>query len=426
MADANANASASEDAKCRKEDQQEGGTEIEEQQEAVASSDEVASSMSSEESDDEVSLLEVDESSLATAMENAGISIKEVDAESGAFEVVVLSEDVSTFLILAPEGEYLGAKVQGFIPREDGGLSALEMHGQLVEGDVLTHLNGQNAREMNFSDVLKACRSPERGGLPRPLTMRFARVGSLLPLSPSLPGSAATRAAAVDSGGAGENDDEKSDEGNSNGGAGGASSLLEDLMGGLSLTGFGASEPNEAAAREGGEARRLQVPGMAHIKDVFRTELQAQGILGVLEGGAGGDENVSERAGAGDGDDHRGLARTPSAGESLFLHVLRKLESIDVLGEGDVPDETAGDDANAVADNGGAGAGSGGLAIEGADACDSNAVVSGFSPRAAGVGSSFAGVGAKLRSKFRKPSAFGIPSIPSTPLGRGGVWGSSG
>lgn len=76
MADANANASASEDAKCRKEDQQEGGTEIEEQQEAVASSDEVASSMSSEESDDEVSLLEVDESSLATAMENAGISIK--------------------------------------------------------------------------------------------------------------------------------------------------------------------------------------------------------------------------------------------------------------------------------------------------------------------------------------------------------------
>lgn len=163
-----------------------------------------------------------------------------------------------------------------------------------------------------------------------------------------------------------------------------------------------------------------------NTQDVFRTELQAQGILGVLEGGAGGDENVSERAGAGDGDDHRGLARTPSAGESLFLHVLRKLESIDVLGEGDVPDETAGDDANAVADNGGAGAGSGGLAIEGADACDSNAVVSGFSPRAAGVGSSFAGVGAKLRSKFRKPSAFGIPSIPSTPLGRGGVWGSSG
>lgn len=46
----------------------------------------------------------------------------------------VLSEDVSTFLILAPEGEYLGAKVQGFIPREDGGLSALEMHGQVSSG----------------------------------------------------------------------------------------------------------------------------------------------------------------------------------------------------------------------------------------------------------------------------------------------------
>lgn len=46
-------------------------------------------------------------------------------------EVQVLSDDVSTFLILAPEEEYLGAKVQGFIPREDGGLSALEMHGQV-------------------------------------------------------------------------------------------------------------------------------------------------------------------------------------------------------------------------------------------------------------------------------------------------------
>lgn len=46
---------------------------------------------------------------------------------------------------------------------------------QLVEGDVLTHLNGQNAREMDFSDILKACRGPERGGLPRPLAMRFSR-----------------------------------------------------------------------------------------------------------------------------------------------------------------------------------------------------------------------------------------------------------
>lgn len=45
----------------------------------------------------------------------------------------VLSDDVSTFLVLAPEEEYLGAKVQGFIPREDGGLSALEMHGQVYD-----------------------------------------------------------------------------------------------------------------------------------------------------------------------------------------------------------------------------------------------------------------------------------------------------
>lgn len=46
-------------------------------------------------------------------------------------EVSVLSEDVSTFLMFAPEEEYLGAKVTGFVPREDGTLSALEMHGQV-------------------------------------------------------------------------------------------------------------------------------------------------------------------------------------------------------------------------------------------------------------------------------------------------------
>lgn len=46
-------------------------------------------------------------------------------------EVSVLSEDVSTFLMFTPEEEYLGAKVTGFVPREDGGLSALEMHGQV-------------------------------------------------------------------------------------------------------------------------------------------------------------------------------------------------------------------------------------------------------------------------------------------------------
>lgn len=46
---------------------------------------------------------------------------------------------------------------------------------KLVEGDVLTHLNGRNARLLDFSDILKACRGPERGGLPRPLVMKFSR-----------------------------------------------------------------------------------------------------------------------------------------------------------------------------------------------------------------------------------------------------------
>ena len=49
---------------------------------------------------------------------------------------------------------------------------------QLVEGDVLTHLNGRNARLLDFSDILKACRGPERGGLPRPLVMKFSRSAS--------------------------------------------------------------------------------------------------------------------------------------------------------------------------------------------------------------------------------------------------------
>lgn len=50
---------------------------------------------------------------------------------------------------------------------------------KLVEGDVLTHLNGSNARLLNFSDILKACRGPERGGLPRPLVMKFSRSDEL-------------------------------------------------------------------------------------------------------------------------------------------------------------------------------------------------------------------------------------------------------
>lgn len=65
-----------------------------------------------------------------------------MDAEGGGVDVEVLNDDVSTFLVLSPEEEYLGAKVQGFIPREDGGLSALEMHGQVR----FVRLNGQSRR----------------------------------------------------------------------------------------------------------------------------------------------------------------------------------------------------------------------------------------------------------------------------------------
>lgn len=169
-------------------------------------------------------------------------------------------------------------------------------------------------------------------------------------------------------------------------------------------------------------------------QDVFRTELQAQGMLGVLEGGgenrarggSGGDDNFS-------GD---GASKPPSGGENLFLNMLRKLESIDVLGEGEEGGSASadngmnGDGGGSGGNGGGGGGGDGGggggggglgsLSINGEDV-DGGVLSS--SPRAVGVGSSFAGVGAKLRSKFRKPSAFGIPS---TPLGRGGGWGGGG
>ncbi|CBJ30579.1 hypothetical protein Esi_0203_0001 [Ectocarpus siliculosus] len=206
-----------------------------------------------DDSDDEVSLLVVDEDELNTTLNEAGIQVK-VDAEGSSVEVSVLSEDVSTFLMFAPEEEYLGAKVTGFVPREDGGLSALEMHGQLLEGDVLTHLNGSNARLLDFTDILKACRGPDRGGLPRPLVMKFSRSEALSPPAspapspPASPTAERGQAAAVTS---------KTDAagGGASGGGGatsGASSLLADLddfMGGLSLP--------------GGEAR---IPGMSHIK----------------------------------------------------------------------------------------------------------------------------------------------------------------
>ncbi|CAN0282275.1 unnamed protein product [Ectocarpus sp. 12 AP-2014] len=265
-----------------------------------------------DDSDDEVSLLVVDEDELNTTLNEAGIQVK-VDAEGSSVEVSVLSEDVSTFLMFAPEEEYLGAKVTGFVPREDGGLSALEMHGQLLEGDVLTHLNGSNARLLDFTDILKACRGPDRGGLPRPLVMKFSRRSEALspPASPaSSPPASPTaergQAASVTS---------KTDAagGGASGGGGatsGASSLLADLddfMGGLSLP--------------GGEAR---IPGMSHIKGVFRAELQAQGMLG---GSGDGGDTGGDAEGSGNSGD-------PSPpGEGLFLNMLRRLENVDVAGE---------------------------------------------------------------------------------------------
>lgn len=54
-------------------------------------------------------------------------------------------------------------------------LSAALVQSKLLEGDVLTHLNGSNARLLDFTDILKACRGPDRGGLPRPLVMKFSR-----------------------------------------------------------------------------------------------------------------------------------------------------------------------------------------------------------------------------------------------------------
>ncbi|CAM9742499.1 unnamed protein product [Ectocarpus fasciculatus] len=272
-----------------------------------------------DDSDDEVSLLVVDEDELNTTLNEAGIQVK-VDAEGSSVEVSVLSEDVSTFLMFAPEEEYLGAKVTGFVPREDGGLSALEMHGQLVEGDVLTHLNGSNARLLDFTDILKACRGPERGGLPRPLVMKFSRRSEALsppaspaPSPPASPAAERGQGAAVTSkadaaGGGGSGSG--GDGGGGGGATSGASSLLADLddfMGGLSLP--------------GGEAR---IPGMSHIKGVLRAELQAQGMLG--GSGDGGDAG-GDAGGSGNSGD-------PSPpGEGLFLNMLRRLENVDVAGE---------------------------------------------------------------------------------------------
>eukprot|EP00752_Nemacystus_decipiens_P006496 g5849.t1 len=364
-----------------------------------------------EDSDDEVSLLVVDEDELQTALETAGISIK-VDAVGGAVEVSVESEDVSTFLMFAPEEEYLGAKVTGFVPRDDGGLSALEMHGQLVEGDVLTHLNGRNARLLDFSDILKACRGPERGGLPRPLVMKFSRPETLSALASPAPSPPSSPAA-----GQGKDGVTNAADGGSGGGGGAASLLadLDDFMGGLSLPGFtsgGAAGGADPATPAGSEEPR-RIGGMSHIKGVLRAELQAQGMLG--GGGGGGGGGGSGDGGEGETGGDGGNNNVSPQGEGIFLNMLRRLESVDVMGE-DSPRAAAA----AAAENGGgdadgdagdaAGAERSGRAgsstSRGADLQDGT---SAGGAAMGGVGSSFAGVGAKLRSKFRKPGGgFGL------------------
>lgn len=98
---------------------------------------------------------------------------------------------------------------------------------------------------MQFSDT--ACIFPTSLVAIAPSTSHY-RMDSLLPPSPSPAAqplaSSTTAAATVDGGGASGDGDEKAD----GGGGGGASSLLEDLMGGLNLSGFGVSDPNEASA----------------------------------------------------------------------------------------------------------------------------------------------------------------------------------
>ncbi|CAN0384992.1 unnamed protein product, partial [Hapterophycus canaliculatus] len=139
---------------------------------------------------------------------------------------------------------------------------------KLLEGDVLTHLNGRNARLLDFSDILKACRGPERGGLPRPLVMKFSRSEALALSPPASPAPSPSLSSALPQGkdvnaaaAAAAAAASKSDTAGGGGATSGASSLLADLddfMGGLSSTAAA------AAAAAGGEARRI--PGMSHIK----------------------------------------------------------------------------------------------------------------------------------------------------------------
>lgn len=170
-------------------------------------------------------------------------------------------------------------------------------------------------------------------------------------------------------------------------------------------------------------------------------------------GGSGGDgngngksDNASQNGGGGGGE---GTGKSDSAAssvgvEGLFMNVLRRLESIEVLGE-ETPTAVTGPAESVLASTpappgratdtriSGNGHGKG---DDNGDADDSNrkrqGALDSSQPPAAdaggsagGVGSSLAGVGAKLRSRLRKPAGFGLPGAPSGG-GRGKAGGKDG
>lgn len=158
-------------------------------------------------------------------------------------------------------------------------------------------------------------------------------------------------------------------------------------------------------------------------------------------GGSGGDGNYngkSENAsqnGGGEGTGKSDSAPSSAGVEGLFMNVLRRLESIEVLGE-ETPTAVAGPTESVPAstsvpprkapDNRINGNGHGKRDDNGQGALDSSqppGAAAGGS--AGGVGSSFAGVGAKLRSRLRKPGGFGLHGTPSGG-GRGRAGGKDG
>lgn len=134
----------------------------------------------------------------------------------------------------------------------------------------------------------------------------------------------------------------------------------------------------------------------------------------------------------GEGSSTNGTVSPP--GEGLFLNMLRRLESIDVMGE-DTPDSAAGANGTNGSGGGGLDEGDGGAAGGGAVSSISRGagregtpggVTAPPTPSVSGVGSSFAGVGAKLRSKFRKPSGFGSQGGALAGVATGGALSGGG